>query len=203
MSDEIGLFEAIYSQRAIRHLKTDPVPNELIERIIEAGTKAPNGGNNQGWAFVIIKDPEVRRKMAPLYAGVGRPDHGAATTWSQRNAASSAEYLGEHAADVPVWVLACTRSAGDDISTGASIYPAVQNMLLAARALGLGSVMTTRVRRGYEAEMREWVGIPDGWATAAMIPLGWPQDGKGYGPTTRKSANEVTHWNRWGVQKQG
>ena len=51
--------------------------------------------------------------------------------------------------------------------------------------------------------MREWVGIPDGWATAAMIPLGWPQDGKGYGPTTRKSATEVTHWDRWGVQKQG
>jgi nitroreductase len=202
MPEEIGLFEAMYSQRAIRHLKTDPVPDELINQIIEAGTKAPNGGNNQGWAFVVIKDLEIRRKMAPLYANVGRPDHGAAESWSARNAAVSAEYLTDHAAEVPVWILACTQSTGNDISTGASIYPAVQNMLLAARALGLGSVMTTRVRRGYEPQMREWIGLPDDWVTAAMIPLGWPQDGKGYGPTTRKSAATVTHWDKWGAKHE-
>ncbi len=201
MADEIGLFEALYSQRAIRHIKPDPVPDELIEKVIDAGVHAPNGGNEQRWAFVVIKDPEVKKKMAPLYNAVGRPDHGSAETWSQRNALASADYLSNHVEDVPVWILACTGHDGKDISNGASIYPAVQNMLLAARALGLASVMTTRVRRGYEDEMREWVGIPDDFVTAAMIPLGYPQDGYGYGPTTRKPGSHVTHWEKWGNQR--
>ena len=198
MPEEIGLFEALYSQRAIRHLKPDPVPDELVKQVIEAGIRAPNGGNSQGWAFVVIKDREVLRKMAPLYNGVAQPPHGVATTWSGRNAVASTEYFADHIADVPVWILACTRNPGNDISTGASIYPAVQNMLLAARALGLGSTMTTRVRRGYEDAIREWVGIPEGWVTAAMIPLGYPLEGYGYGPTTRRPASEVTHWEQWG-----
>ena len=198
MADEIGLFEAMYTQRALRHLKPDPIPDELIKKVIDAGIHAPSGGNQQRWAFVVIKDPEVKRKMAELYRAEGRPDHGAAETWSERNAAESANYLADHAEDVPVWILACTQHPGTDIHHGASIYPAVQNMLLAARGLGLGSVMTTRVRRGFEPQMREWVGIPDGFVTAAMIPLGYPQDGYGYGPTTRKDASAVTHWERWG-----
>jgi nitroreductase len=203
MAEDIGLFEAMYSQRAIRHIKPDPIPDELIEKIIDAGIHAPNGGNQQGWGFVVIKDKEVMRKMAPLYNGVGRPNHGQAATWSERNSATSAEYLSEHVADVPVWILAVTKNAGDDIHTGASVYPAVQNMLLAARALGLASVLTTRVRRGYEAEMREWIGLPPEFVTAAMIPLGWPIDGYTYGPTTRKPGATVTHWDKWGNQKNG
>lgn len=203
MAEDIGLFEAMYSQRAIRHIKPDPIPDELIEKIIDAGIHAPNGGNQQGWGFVVIKDKEVMRKMAPLYNGVGRPNHGQASTWSERNSATSAEYLSEHVADVPVWILAVTKNAGDDIHTGASVYPAVQNMLLAARALGLASVLTTRVRRGYEKEMREWIGLPDEFVTAAMIPLGWPLDGYTYGPTTRKPGSTVTHWDKWGNHNKG
>ncbi|MCH7482476.1 MAG: nitroreductase family protein [Chloroflexi bacterium] len=198
MADEIGLFEAIYTQRALRHLKPDPVPDELIRKVIDAGIHAPNGGNQQRWAFVVIKDPVLKAKLAEPYKAEGHPDHGEAGTWSKRNAEASADYLADHAAEVPVWILACTEHPGTDISHGASIYPAVQNMLLAARALGLGSVMTTRVRRGFEPQMREWVGIPDGFVTAAMIPLGYPQDGYRYGPTTRRDAAEVTHWEHWG-----
>jgi nitroreductase len=201
MAEDIGLFEAMYSQRAIRHIKSDPIPDELVEKIIGAAIRAPNGGNQQGWGFIVIKDRAVKEKMAPLYNDVGRPNHGAANTWSEKNSANSAEYLGDHVADVPVWILAVTKNDGGDISTGASIYPAVQNMLLAARALGLASVLTTRVRRGYEAQMREWIGLPEGWSTAAMIPLGWPLDGYKYGPTTRKPASTVTHWDTWGNQK--
>ena len=69
------------------------------------------------------------------------------------------------------------------------------------RALGLGSVLTTRVRRGYEDQMREWTGLPEGWVTAAMIPLGWPMEGHDYGPTNRKPAAEVTHWEKWGAKR--
>ncbi len=201
MAEDIGLFEAINTQRALRYLKPDPVPDDLVKRVIDAGIRAPNGGNEQRWAFVVIKDPEIKRRMAPLYGGVGRPDHGPAESTSAQRATASSDYLGEHAAEVPVWILACIQNPGTDISNGASIYPAVQNMLLAARALGLGSVLTTRVRRGYESEIKQWLGIPDGWATAAMIPLGWPQDGHRYGPTTRHPAWEVTHWDRWGAQR--
>ncbi|MEK9659840.1 MAG: nitroreductase family protein [Chloroflexota bacterium] len=202
MSEDIGLFEAMYSQRALRYLKPDPVPDELIEKVIDAGVHAPNGGNEQKWAFVVIKDKAVMRKMAPLYAGTARPgSHAAPTTASAQRAANSADYLAQNIAEVPVWILACTQTPGTDLHMGASIYPAVQNMLLAARALGLGSVLTTRVRRGYEPQMREWIGLPEGWATAAMIPLGWPQDGHKYGPTTRRPASEVTHWDRWGAQR--
>ncbi len=201
MPEEIGLFDALYTQRAIRHIKSDPIPDELVEKVVDAAIRAPNGGNQQNWGFVVIKDPEVKRKMAPLYRNVGRPDHGSAKSWSEKNSATSAEYLGDHIEEIPVWILAVTKSNGNDISTGASVYPAVQNMLLTARALGLASVLTTRVRRGYEKEMREWIGLPDDWVTAAMIPLGWPLEGYEYGPTNRKPASEVTHWEKWGNHK--
>lgn len=201
MAEDIGLFEAINTQRAIRHLKPDPVPDDLIEKVIEAGIRAPNGGNSQSWGFVVIKDKGLMKKMAPLYSGTARPNHGQAATASERRAAESADWLANHIEDVPVWILAVTNHPGTDIHHGASIYPAVQNMLLAARALGLGSVLTTRVRRGYEPQMREWIGLPSGWVTAAMIPLGWPMDGYKYGPTTRKPASLVTHWEKWGNQR--
>ena len=198
MSEDIGLFEAMYTQRALRYLKTDPVPDDLVQKVIEAGIRAPNGGNSQQWGFVVIKDEATKRVIADHYSGVGRPNHGEAATASERRAAESADYLGEHIMEVPVWILAVTRHPGTDIHNGASIYPAVQNMLLAARAFGLGSVLTTRVRRGFEPQIRVAIGLPDDWVTAAMIPLGWPQDGHRYGPTTRRPSSEVTHWDKWG-----
>lgn len=199
MSEEIGLFEAIYSQRALRYLKPDPVPDDLIRKVIDAGVRAPNGGNSQQWGFVVIKDEATKRIIEEHYSATARPSHGDPATASERRAAESADHLSLHAMDVPVWILAVTRHPGTDIHHGASIYPAVQNMLLAARALGLGSVLTTRVRRGFEPQIREAVGLPDDWVTAAMIPLGWPQDGHRYGPTTRRPASEVTHWDVWGA----
>ena len=202
MTEEIGLFEAIYSQRALRHLKSEPIPDEIIKKIIDAGIRAPNGGNSQQWAFIVIKDEATKRIIDEHYSAVARPNHGEAKTISERRAADSADYLGQHIMDVPVWILAATNHPGTDIHHGASIYPAVQNMLLAARALNVGSVLTTRVRRGFEDQIRSAIGLPEGWATAAMIPLGWPQDGYKYGPTTRRPAHEVTHWDKWGAQQE-
>ena len=175
MSEDIGLFEAIYSQRALRYLKTDPVPDDLVRKVIEAGIRAPNGGNSQQWGFIVIKDDATKRIIAEHYPATARPNHGEATTASEARAAESADYLAQHVMDVPVWVLAVTRHPGTDIHNGASIYPAVQNMLLAARAFGLGSVLTTRVRRGFEPQIREAIGLPDDWVTAAMIPSDGPR----------------------------
>ena len=179
MSEDIGLFDAMYTQRALRYLKPDPVPDDLVRKVIDAGIRAPNGGNSQQWGFVVIKDEATKRIIAEHYPATARPNHGEASTPSEERAAASADYLAQHVMDVPVWILAVTHHPGTDVHHGASIYPAVQNMLLAARAYGLGSVLTTRVRRGFEPQIREAIGLPEGWATAAMIPArlatGWAQ----------------------------
>ena len=206
MADEIGLFEAINTQRALRYIKPDPIPDSLVRQVLDAGIRAPNGGNQQRWGFVVIKDPEVKRKIAEKYKGTERPAHQpAADSALARSAARNdraANYLSEHLAEVPVLILACTQPAGggdgSDISHGASIYPAVQNMLLAARGLGLASVLTTRPRRGFEKEIKEWLNIPDNFVTAALLPLGYPQEGYKYGPTTRSPVEEVTYDDQWG-----
>ena len=200
MNEEIGLFEAMYTQRAIRHLKPDPVPDELIKKVLDAGIRAPNGGNAQRWAFVVIKDQATRRAIAERYKNVPVPPHPAGSV-SQQRTDESAAYLTDHLAEVPVFILACVQHDGSpsDIQRGASIYPAVQNMLLAARGLGLGSVMTTRQRRGFEKEIKELLGIPENVETAALLPLGFPQEGAVYGRTTRKPVEEVAYADRWGA----
>ena len=111
-----------------------------------------------------------------------------------------AEHLAAHLHEVPVLILCCHEHDGSpsDIHRGASIYPAVQNMLLAARGLGLASVLTTRPRRGFEKEIKEKLGIPDNVDTAALLPLGYPADGHRYGPTNRRPVEEVTFGETWG-----
>ena len=200
MPEEIGLFEAMYTQRAIRYLKPDPVPDELIRKILDAGIRAPNGGNQQRWFFIVIKDPETKRKIGKHYLETGRPVHTRPEDPSSRRNDRAATYLSEHIDEVPVLILCCLEGDGSpsDIGRGASIYPAVQNMLLAARGLGLGSVMTTRNRRGFEKEIKEWLGIPDNVDTAALLPIGYPQDRAHYGPTTRLPVEEVTFSEKWG-----
>lgn len=203
MADEIGLFEAMYTQRALRYIKPDPIPDELVKQVIEAGIRAPNGGNQQRWGFVVIKDPEVKRRVAERYKVTDRPAHTRPPDASSSRNDRAANYLAEHLAEVPVLVLCCVRRPGgegatSDIGHGASIYPAVQNMLLAARGLGLASVLTTRPRRGFEQEMKEWVGVPEEFDTAALLPLGYPADGYRYGPTTRRPMEEVTYLEQWG-----
>ena len=204
MADAIGLFEAMYTQRALRYIKPDPIPDELIKKVVEAGTRAPSGGNSQRWRFLVIKDVETKKWIGERYRNVDRPDHGGPASRSEARAAASASHLAEHITEVPVLILACIQHDGSpsDIGRGASIYPAVQNMLLAARGLGLASVLTTRPRRGFEKEIKELLGIPENVDTAALLPLGYPADGVEYGPTKRQPVEEVTFDEKWG-QKWG
>ena len=201
MAEEIGLFEAMYTQRAMRYLKPDPVPDELIKKVLDAGIRAPNGGNIQRWAFIVIKDPEIRRKIGEYYRQTPRPIVGPETAPSQLRHAAATDHLTEHLSEVPVFILACVRRDGfpNDINLGASIFPAVQNMLLAARGLGLGGVLTTR-QRAFQKEIKEMLAIPDDVETAALIPLGFPAEGRRYGPATRRPVEEVTFYDRWGVK---
>ena len=201
MTDQIGFFDAIYTQRAIRHLKPDPVPRETIERLIEAGTKAPSGGNSQGWKFIVITDLETKSAIAEYYLQAWEMAYGnqhPSPPNIQSHVRSSADYLARNMADMPVLLMACIHHDGSPstITRGSSIYPAVQNILLAARALGLGSAITTLHKR-YEKEIKDLLGIPDNVETAALLPIGFIQEGYKYGPTRRAPVSEVTYWEKW------
>ena len=140
---------------------------------------------------MVIKDLETKRFIQERYDRTGHPVHPDPTSpgmaRSQARNDAAAQYLAEHLHEVPVLILCCLGGGGgpSDIGRGASIYPAVQNMLLAARGLGLASVLTTRPRRGFEQEIKELLNIPDDVDTAAMLPLGYPADGVHYGRTRR------------------
>ena len=204
----MDLFEAMATQRAVRRFRPDPVAPEAVSRVVDAATRAPSGGNSQPWSFVVLQDAGVRRKVGALYreawdaGGIDRftndPDPAKARVYK------SAKYLAERMGEAPVLILACVKSGGrgPSFTTGASIYPAVQNLMLAARALGLGTVITT-IHRGREREIKELLGIPDGVTTAALIPMGYPAEGAGFGPVRRGPASEVTYVDRWGQSLTG
>src|SRR2546421_3375253 len=168
---DIGLFEAIYSARSIRRLKPDAVPDELVTRILDAAIRAPSGGNAQGWAFLVVRDPDFRRRLgaiyrkasdiaAAIYAARGRPPH--LTEGQFTHMMTAGAHLWEHMGDAPVLLIPCAHRPAlparealppeiaarwaDEVAyadriRGASIYPAVQNIILACRALGLGTVI--------------------------------------------------------------
>ena len=198
MPEGMDLFEAISTQRAIRSFKPDPIPDQIVNRLLEAAIKAPSGGVNQDWRFIVIRDPEIRRKIGDMYrAGpdfVIRPD----MTAQQRGVYARAQRLEDNMEQAPVLILACVQVyAGYDAWWGANIYPAVQNVLLTARGLGLGSVLTTRAMQ-YGEEFKRLLDIPDDMQVAALLPIGYPAEGVGYGPTRRKPIEEVAFSDRWG-----
>ncbi|MEA2274401.1 MAG: hypothetical protein QOI98_3109 [Solirubrobacteraceae bacterium] len=205
-NDEIGLFEAIYSQRAIRSLKPDPVPHELIERIVEAATKAPSGGNSQPWAFIVVDEPALRAKLGgwaregfePMYQMLlSRQQPGDSPPMPRYKA------MLEDFERVPVWIIVgmvVPPHAPNAAAVQSSVFPAVQNLLLAARGLGLGATLTGVPMLVGADRMRELLGLPENVEPVAAIPLGYP-DKEHYGPTTRRPVSEVLHWNAWDAQK--
>ncbi len=227
---EIGLFEAINSARSLRRLKPDPVPEALITRVLDAAVRAPSAGNAQNWAFLVVRDPEQRRRIgviyrkasdiaAAMYAARGRPAHLSERQFARMLGAGG--YLWDHIGEAPVLLVPCQRSpalpprnalppeiaagydgeiAYADRIRGASIYPAVQNILLACRGLGLGTTITTNHIR-CEDELKSVLGIPDDVATFALMPIGWPLDP--FGPLTRRPLAEVVHLDRWGAAWPG
>jgi nitroreductase len=153
--DTPDLFEIMRTTRSMRRLKPDPVPNELIRKILEAGVCAPSGGNMQRWRFVVIRDPQIKQtvgayykrawdeQVAPRYRA-GEPAPGMSRERFLR-LLDAAEFLAAHIHEAPVWIVPCLEGAAPTRTSGSSIYPAVQNMLLAARALGLGATLTTLI----------------------------------------------------------
>ncbi|MBI4300795.1 MAG: nitroreductase family protein [Chloroflexi bacterium] len=205
------LFEAIAAQRAIRRYNPDPVPEEAIRKIIEAATRAPSGGNRQPWRFIIIRDPELKRKLGEYYkVGITRaygnrvPAPPADETPAQRRRREASAWLTDHMGDVPVLIMVCAYNEDDPAATnlaqlGSSIYLAVQNLLLAATGLGLGTVITT-LHKLCDAEVKELLGIPKEAETAALIPLGYPGN-VSFGGSRRRPIEQVMFYDRWGTVK--
>ncbi len=192
----MDVFEAIRTTRAMRRLDADkPVSDADLWTILEAATKAPSGGNGQPLRWLVVKDAEKRAKLGEIYKKSWAP---VAEMYRKRTPAedtttnrvlNSADYLGEHMGDAPVILVPCAKN-GDP----ASVYPGVQNLFLAARALGLGTTLTT-VHKLNEQEVRDVLGIPDDVATFALIPVGYPT-GK-WGEAERRPVEEVVYWDAW------
>jgi nitroreductase len=211
MSDP-GLFEIVGSTRSMRRLKPDPVPDELIRRILDAAICAPSGGNMQRWRFIVVKDPAVKNAVAGYYRRAWHeqvgPRYRAAAPAPGMDAAAfqrtmdAAQYLADHLHEAPVWIVACldTGAAAPGRTAGASIYPAVQNMLLAARGLGLGATLTT-LYLAFEKEVEAALGLPEGVHSYALLPIGYPR-GR-FGPVRRAALGDVVYRDRWGQPEPG
>jgi nitroreductase len=201
----MDLFEAMRTNRSIRHFRPDPVPADAIERVLDAAIRAPSGSNRQTWRFLVLRDPAVRQRVGELYReGFYEyiPERMKALPGTENSPVfTSALYLADHmATEPPALILACLERGPNEApagrAAGSSIYPAVQNLMLAARALGLGACLTTlHLRR--EQEIKTFLGIPDHVDTYALIPLGYPA--KPHGPVGRRPASDVTFHDRWGA----
>jgi nitroreductase len=213
MSDDPALFDTIHTMRAMRRLKPDPVPDELIHKILESATCAPNGGNTQRWRFLVIKDRKIKEAVqvwykrafdeviGPRYLQSEPPPGVTKEKYLRQHAA--VEYLTEHFHEAPVWIVPCLEQDGwapPNRSSGASIYPAVQNMLLTARALGLGATLTTR-HLLFEKETEAALGLPANAHSYAIIPIGYPL-GK-FGPVGRRPLTDIVFADRWGQPYKG
>ena len=205
----MDVFEALYTTRAMRRVKEDPVPDEIIKSMIDSAIRAPSGSNRQDWRFVAVTDQEVRTQLADIYKETwdyyvksfynSSSDLGASNLKdkeqieSVRRISNSASWLAENYDKVPLLVLAFSRND----PTGSSIYPAIWSLMLAARSHGIGTCLTTVMSFKTE-EVYEVLDIPadKGWALNATITAGYPL-GK-WGVAERKPVEEVTFLNKWG-----
>jgi nitroreductase len=223
---EIGLFEAMYTARALRRYKTDPIPDDVITKILDAAIRAPSGSNQQNWVFVVVKDPAKKKKIsdiytrgaqvvADMYANRPRPAH--MDEKQYQILMNSATYLFEHLYHAPVLLFACLRvepiGAPENMPkeitantrtmariSGSSIYPAVQNIILACRAFGIGTVLTT-LHVFFEAEVKELLGLPREVQTYALLPMGYPINK--FGPMKRRPVSEVAFLDSYGNNWKG
>jgi nitroreductase len=218
---EMGIFETMYSARAIRRFKPDPVPDTIISKILDGAIRAPSGGNAQDWLFVVITDAAQRQKVGEIYRRASMwvrlvyennasPAHMDAAQYERF--LKSCAYLHEHMAEAPVLIVPCLRlrppnlpaSLPEEVrnaitrefpwALAASIYPAVQNIILACRALGLGTVLTTN-HMLLQDEMKQALGLGTDVMTFGLMPIGYPDSN--FGPVVRKPIADVAFRDRF------
>jgi len=183
-----ALEEMMATQRAVRHFTSQPVDDALIERLLRLATRAPSARNTQPWRFIVVRDPATKGAIGKIFDEIGQA------------------FMGHEAPDrmpwqeVPALIVVFTEAtaSGSDASVStqaASVYPAVQNLLLGIHAAGLGAVLTTRWK-GRQAEVLPLLGLPDGAAVHAILPLGWPD--RKYGRGKRRLVRELTYREKYG-----
>jgi len=206
----MDIYEALYTTRAMRRVRPDPIPEEVQARIMDAAIRAPSGGNSQSWRFILVDDPAVKARLGPLYRegmselwtnyygerlARARATPDAPESASTLRVTESAQYLADHFEDVPLFLTAFGR--GDP--SGGSIFPAVWSAQLAARAEGVGSTLTTVLGIFRAAETMQILGVPSGhgWEMACCVSFGYPIGRWGVAP--RRPAHEVAYRNTWGT----
>jgi nitroreductase len=214
--NDTDIFHVMHTMRAMRRLKPDPVPDALIRQVLDAAVCAPSGQNLQRWAFLVVDDPAGKRFFGERYdywmrnrfADVlEKVDY----TTREGRLVKAAMHLSENMHEVPLLLFCCgvrdwpfavpaAQRTGLAPPSYGSIYPAVQNVLLACRTLGLGASLTT-MHQMFEPEMHAFFGIPDTHGVVAVIPIGFPVGS--FGPVARAPAATKTHYNRWGGGKPG
>ena len=192
----MDVFEAMRTTRAMRRLDPErPVSREDVWTIVEMATKAATGGNSQPVRWIVVEDAEKRRQLGEIYR---RCWDQVGAMYRQRTAAddaltnrmlTSADHLGAHMGEAPVIIIPASKGGAP-----ASVFPGVQNLFLAARALGLGTTLTT-VHQLEEDAVRAVLDIPEDVRTWAMIPVGYPTGRWGEG--TRRPVEETTYWDGW------
>lgn len=206
----MDLYEALYTTRAMRRVRPDPIPQDVQARILDAAIRAPSGGNAQHWRFLLVDDPAVKARLGPLYRdAIGQLW---ATSYAERlerarrspddpqsasmlRVTASAQHLADHFEEVPLFLMGFAR--GD--RTGGSIFPAVWSAQLAARAEGVGSALTTVLGSHHGAETMRILAVPEneGWVVACCVSLGYPT-GR-WGVAARRPVHEVAYRNSWGT----
>jgi nitroreductase len=204
----MDVHEALYTTRAMRRVRPDPIPADAQARILDAAIRAPSGGNTQGWRFLLVDDPAVKGRLAPLYRGAlttlwetfyaDRLAAARATPDSEDSATllriqRSSDWLADHFAEVPLFLFAFVQRD----PTGGSIYPAVWNAQLAARAEGIGSSLTSVLGVFAKDEVLEILEVPrdEGWINACCVSFGYPT-GR-WGVAGRRPVHEVAARNSW------
>ena len=213
--DELGVYTAMRTLRAVRRLRPDAIPGPVLERVLEAASWAPTGGNVQPWRVIAVRDRALVKQLGELYAArwhayskqhmaqlEGAPEELRART---ARMLAAGDYLADHFAETPVVLVFCfnpklmaitdIKQSRVSVVGGASIYPAVENALLACRAEGLGCVLTTLLCE-VEPDVRALLAIPEPWATAAALPIGYPLR-RGHGPISRRPVAKLAFRDRW------
>jgi nitroreductase len=199
------IYEVMQTQRAIRRWTDEPVDPEVIEKIIQAACWAPSGSNSQPWGFLVVTDDAIRERLAAaireMFAsrfGGDMPNADEIEDPTTRRMMRGAFNLFDNFAAAPVWIIPCLvrpeSPAPSGLLAGSSIYPSIQNMMLAARAEGLGTVLTTP-QDGIMDELRAELNIPENALPVAVIPMGHPN--ANFGPVTRRPLENFLHWNGW------
>ena len=211
------IYEMMSTLRAVRRLRTDPIPDDVMDRVLQAAAWAPTGGNMQPWRVIVVTSSERKQALADIYKPAWyRYAKGydkrieqlqADEAEKARRNRIAGDYLADHLHEAPTilmfvadpQMMAITDAKLDRVSMvgGGSVYTAVQNAMLAARTEGLGCVLTT-LHCLAEEEVKEALRIPEGWATLAMVPLGYPI-GSGHGAITRQSVTALAFDDAFGV----